>query len=183
MTRLRKSVQHCISLIGLFAVIALTVEPTSACRVFYSAENRVSTAYVQGEVNAVVLVQIKRANYTSEQRYDAHPWQATASIENILWGTYSGGPVTIDGGNGSASCDLGFSIPSAGDEWIVYISKISNLAWIALPKQVALQVDPSIRTQMHDPGYYVGLLLIVLMTGCVVTGLFRAWLRPSHKEA
>src|SRR5689334_19739279 len=136
MARLSKCVQHFTRTIGLLAVITLTVQPASACRVFYSAEDRVSGAYRRDDVIAVVLVHVEQATYTREQSYDAHPWQATAAAKRLLRGTYSGSQVTFSGGEGSASCDLGYSIPSAGEEWVVYISKVSGLVWIALPKQV-----------------------------------------------
>jgi hypothetical protein len=147
MTRLHKYIQHFTRTIGALTVIMLTVQPASACRVFLGAEERVSSAYRRGDVTAVLLVHVEQATYTREQLDDAHPWQATAATKRLLWGTYSGSQVSFHGGESSAACDLGYSIPSAGDEWVVYISKMDGLVWIALPKQAALQADPSIRTR------------------------------------
>lgn len=147
MARLRKCVQHLTGTIGLLTVITLTVQPASACRVMHSPEERVSSAYLRDDVIAVVLVHVEQATYIREQSYDAHPWQATATTKSLLRGIYTGSQVIFYGGESSAACDLGYSIPSAGDEWIVYISRKDSRVWIALPKQVALQADPNIRTQ------------------------------------
>ncbi|CAL74122.1 hypothetical protein BRADO0155 [Bradyrhizobium sp. ORS 278] len=109
------------------------------------AKERVSDAYRRDDVTAVLLVHVEQAIYTGEQFSDAHPWQATATKKSLLRGAYSGSQVTLYGGQGSAACDLGYVIPRVGDEWVVYISKTSGLAQVALPKRVALEADPSIR--------------------------------------
>jgi len=149
MARLRKCVEYFTRTIGLLAVTTLTVQPAFACRVMRSAEQRVSNAYRRDDVIAVVLVHVEQATYTGELSFDAHPWQAIATANRILRGTYSSGQVAFYGGLGSAACDLGYPIPSAGDEWIVYISKADadGRVWNAFPKRVAIQADPNIRSQ------------------------------------
>jgi hypothetical protein len=145
MVQLLKCVVQVARTIGLFAVITLTVQPASACRVRLSEEQRVSNAYRRDDVAAVMLVRVDEAAYTSEQSFDAHPWRALATADHILRGAYSGGQVAFYGGLGSTACDLGYSMPIAGEEWIVYVSKGDGRVWNAFPKQVAFRADPSIR--------------------------------------
>jgi hypothetical protein len=133
---------------GWIAIIAIcgTLLPNAAdaCRVFRSAEARVSAAYRRDSNTAVVFVRVDEAVYQGYQFDDARPWQALATVTRVFRGAYTSGQATFYGGLGSTACDLGYGIPKPGDEWMVYVSSGDGRVMYAFPAEVAFAADSTI---------------------------------------
>lgn len=129
------------------AIIAIAALPTTAeaCTVFSSAPERVARAYSTNVVRAVVLVRGDQASYVGLHPGHARPWRALATASRVLQGDHSDSQFTFGGGGGSSACDLGYTLPTPGDEWVVYVYADDGRVLHAFPADVAQEVDPNLR--------------------------------------
>jgi hypothetical protein len=132
---------------GWIAIIAIAALPTAAeaCTVFSEAPQRVARAYSTNIVRAVVLVRVDQASYVGLHPAHARPWRALATASRVLRGDHSDSQFTFGGGGGSPACDLGYTLPTPGDEWVVYVYAGDGCVLHAFPADVAHEVDPNLR--------------------------------------
>ena len=132
------------SIILALAVTAIAT-PSAACRVALPPEQRIAMGYQRGTISAVLLVQVKAAKYTAAAFSDAHPWQATATVERVLRGSYPAKVVRFTRGWGSAACDDGHPVAKSGEKWVVYLWKRRDgdqTVWQTYPARIAFAADP-----------------------------------------
>jgi hypothetical protein len=138
--------------LGLRLFCALTAAasavPAEACRVFLEPSERLAMGHERKIFSAVTLVRIVRAGYTSKAFSDAHPWRASAKVEQVLLGSYTTKEVQFERGFGSSACDDGRPVPKARELWVVYFwspPDNSKVVWISYPANVAFGADPRIK--------------------------------------
>lgn len=104
-------------LVLLTVTLGIAAIPSAgqACRVFRSANQRLSDGYRSGAISAVALVTVTKADYVAEPSGDAHPWTASATIDRMLESKASGKLARFDRGRGSAACDDLTPLPRGGD--------------------------------------------------------------------
>lgn len=85
-------------------------------------EARLATAFENGTISGVALVEIESAQHIAPPIADAHPWQAKARLDEVLWGN---GPfpdsIEFERGHGSSACEVSPApLPRTGDRWVIY---------------------------------------------------------------
>jgi hypothetical protein len=127
------------------SMMACAATPAQACWSYSPPAARLAMGHTDNIFSAIALVRIDEAHYTSAASGDAHPWQASATIQNVLSGTYIEGQVRFDRGWGSSACDDGRPTPEAGSLWVVYFWTHPDgrkLVWMTYPADVAFAADP-----------------------------------------
>lgn len=132
----------------LLAIGAASASPSQACRVFFPPVERIAFGYERGAISAVALVRITKATYVSPPRGDAHPWRASAQVDQVVSGSYVGKRVSFVRGHGSAACDDGRPVPQTGEQWVIYFWKRAGgeyEVWQSYPAAVAMVADPRLK--------------------------------------
>ena len=127
------------------SMLACTASPAQACRGYIPPAGRLAMGHGNNIFSTIALVRIDEAHYTSAAIGDAHPWRASATVQNVLSGTYTEDHVRFDRGWGSSACDDGRPAPEAGSLWVVYFWTHPDgrkLVWITYPADVAFAADP-----------------------------------------
>lgn len=131
--------------VGTLAIFLLgATTPALACRAYLPPAERIETGYAGKTISVVALVRIERAGYISPPFGDAHPWQASATVEQLIEGSAVGETVRFEQGFGSAACDDGYAPPMPGTRWIVYYwrgDKGALRVWQAYPLVIAKAAD------------------------------------------
>jgi hypothetical protein len=134
--------------LALAGAMVAGAPPSRACRAHFSPEQRLAMGYQSGAISAVALVRIADAGYTRAPFGDAHPWRATATVRQLLQGSYTARTVRFERGWGSSACDDGRPPPKAGEVWVIYFWKRAEgdqPVWLSYPASVAFEADPRLR--------------------------------------
>ena len=132
--------------------MGLIAAPAHACMVSISPEQRIAQGYSQGYFTGVALVRIQSARYVQAPHGDSHIWRASATVRRALRGKYPSRNVTIDGGRGSAACEVNYALPKAGDLWIVYYwteRDGTQAVHQAYPLRLASAADPRVAARIR----------------------------------
>jgi hypothetical protein len=131
--------------------LALASVPAQACRVRLSAEENLRGAYEKGIFSSVAIVTIVEAKHTQPGISDAHPWSATANVDQLLLGSLEPKTLTFERGWGSSACDGGHPLAQPGEKWAVYFWKHperGQLVWASYPLQAASAADPMVERSL-----------------------------------
>lgn len=127
------------------SMMACTANPAQACRGYMPPTARLAMGHSSNIFTTIALVRVDEAHYTGAAFGDSHPWQASATTQKVLSGTYVKDHVRFDRGWGSSACDDGRPAPKAGSLWVLYFWTHPDgrkLVWISYPADVAFEADP-----------------------------------------
>jgi hypothetical protein len=137
----------------MFAVLAIS-GPAEACRSYRSPAQKLSDGYAMGAISAIARVTVEAASYSAAPFADAHPWSATATVVQLVRGTYAPKRLHFTRGWGAAACDEGYAVPKVGDLWIIYFTEQRNgdpIVWASYPVSIAADADMSLQLPQIEP--------------------------------